>query len=121
MRTPIAYALGYPDRIAAPTPRLNLAQLGQLNFEPPDVIRFPCLALAQRALRSLGGTPTILNAANEIAVEAFLARRIGFADIPKIVESTLNSCESDGSPDSIDEALALDAEARSRATRLLPN
>jgi 1-deoxy-D-xylulose-5-phosphate reductoisomerase len=121
MRTPIAYALGYPDRIAAPTPRLDLAQLGNLNFESPDLTRFPCLALAQRALRALGGTPTILNAANEVAVEAFLARRIGFTDIPKVVESALESCDSAHSPDSIEAAIALDAGARDCATRILRN
>jgi 1-deoxy-D-xylulose-5-phosphate reductoisomerase len=121
MRTPIAYALGYPDRIAAPTARLNLAQLGQLTFESPDPVRFPCLALAQHALRALGGAPTILNAANEVAVEAFLAGRIGFSDIARVVESALKSCERLGrTPDSIDEALALDAEARACTARLLP-
>lgn len=122
MRTPIAFTLGFPDRIAAPTPRLNLASLGQLSFESPDLVRFPCLALAQHALRTLGATPTILNAANEVAVEAFLARRIGFPDIARIVESALNSCESAGrTPASIEEALALDSEARTCTARLLPN
>lgn len=122
MRTPIAYALGFPDRIAAPTRRLNLADLGQLNFERPDTERFPCLALAQRALRTLGSAPTILNAANEIAVEAFLARKIGFCDIARIVETTLDECESPGrAPASIDEALEIDRMARTFATARLPN
>jgi 1-deoxy-D-xylulose-5-phosphate reductoisomerase len=122
MRTPIAYALGYPDRIAAPTPRLDLVQLGQLNFESPDLERFPCLALAQRALRALGATPTILNAANEVAVEAFLAKRIGFTDIARVVESALQNCDGPNhAPDSIDDALALDNEARACTARLLPN
>lgn len=122
MRTPIAYALGYPDRVAAPTPRLNLASLGQLTFEEPDLERFPCLALAQRALSALGSAPTILNAANEVAVEAFLAGRIGFSAIARIVETALNTCESQGkAPETIEDALAIDAAARSCAARLLPN
>ncbi len=122
MRTPIAYALGYPDRVAAPTARLNLARLGQLTFEEPDLDRFPCLALAQRALGTLGSAPTILNAANEVAVEAFLAGRIGFSAIARIVETALDTCESSGrAPETIEEALALDASARSCTARLLPN
>lgn len=122
MRTPIAYTLGFPDRIAAPTRRLNLADLGQLNFEAPDTARFPCLALAQHALRALGTTPTILNAANEIAVEAFLAGRIGFCDIARVVETALKACESaDAAPTSVAAALDLDSAARSCTSRLLPN
>jgi 1-deoxy-D-xylulose-5-phosphate reductoisomerase len=122
MRTPIAYALGYPDRVAAPTARLNLASLGQLSFEEPDHRRFPCLGLAQRALRDRGGAPTVLNAANEVAVEAFLSGRIGFAAIARVVETTLNTCESGArAPETIDEALALDAAARVCAARNLPN
>ena len=120
MRTPIAYALGYPARIAAPTRRLDLADLGQLTFEKPDTVRFPCLALAQDALRQQGGTPTILNAANEVAVEAFLARKIGFSGISRIVESTLKTLSYSGpAPASVDAALALDAQARACTARLL--
>jgi len=122
MRTPIAYALGYPDRIAAPTARLDLAQLGQLSFEKPDLERFPCLALAQHALRVGKAAPTILNAANEIAVEAFLARKIGFSEIARVVEAALSTCESPGhAPASIDEALEIDAAARACAVKLLAN
>jgi 1-deoxy-D-xylulose-5-phosphate reductoisomerase len=122
MRTPIAYTLGFPDRIAAPTRRLNLADLGQLNFERPDTVKFPCLALAQRALRTLGSAPTILNAANEIAVEAFLAKKIGFSDISRIVETSLEKCESPGrAPASVGEALEVDHAARNYASALLPN
>ncbi len=122
MRTPIAYALGYPARIAAPTRRLDLADLGQLTFEKPDTVRFPCLALAQDALRQLGSTPTILNAANEVAVEAFLARKIGFSDIPRIVESTMRALGTSGpAPASVEAALALDADARACTDRLLAN
>jgi len=122
MRTPIAFALGFPDRIAAPTRRLDLAEIGQLTFETPDTTRFPCLALAQRALLKLGCAPTILNAANEVAVEAFLARKIAFSDISRVVESALEKCESPGrAPQSIDEALALDAAARTCAAAMLTN
>jgi 1-deoxy-D-xylulose-5-phosphate reductoisomerase len=122
MRTPIAYALGYPDRIAAPTARLDLAQLGQLSFEKPDLERFPCLALAQHALRVGRAAPTILNAANEIAVEAFLAGKIGFSEIARVVEAALSMCESPGhAPASIDEALEIDAAARACAVKQLAN
>jgi 1-deoxy-D-xylulose-5-phosphate reductoisomerase len=120
MRTPIAYALGYPDRIAAPTARLDLAKLGQLNFEAPDLKRFPCLALAHSALQSRGSAPTILNAANEIAVEAFLARKIDFSDIARVVESVLTKSNSSSKASaSIDEALAVDAAARAQAASVL--
>jgi 1-deoxy-D-xylulose-5-phosphate reductoisomerase len=120
MRTPIAYTLGYPNRIDAPTRRLNLADLGQLSFEAPDTVRFPCLALAQAALRQGGSAPTILNAANEVAVEAFLARKLGFLDIPRVVESTLDKCQTNGrSPASIGEALELDQAARAHTSRVL--
>jgi 1-deoxy-D-xylulose-5-phosphate reductoisomerase len=122
MRTPIAFTLGYPDRIEAPTRRLNLADLGQLSFEAPDTVRFPCLALAQDALRRQRGAPTILNAANEVAVEAFLARKLAFSSIPRLVESVLRQCEANGrTPASIGEALELDQLARTTAARLLPN
>jgi 1-deoxy-D-xylulose-5-phosphate reductoisomerase len=90
MRTPIANALGWPRRIAAPSPRLDLAQLGRLTFEAPDPERFPALALARAALASGGGAPTVLNAANEVAVAAFLDERIGFLDIAAIVARTLD-------------------------------
>lgn len=120
MRTPIAYALGYPSRIAAPTRRLDLADLGQLTFEKPDTVRFPCLALAQDALRRQGSAPTILNAANEVAVEAFLARKIGFSDIARVVESTVKTLSDSGpAPASVEAALALDAQARACTARVL--
>jgi 1-deoxy-D-xylulose-5-phosphate reductoisomerase len=120
MRTPIAYTLGYPNRIEAPTRRLNLADLGQLSFEAPDTVRFPCLALAQEALQQGGSAPTILNAANEVAVEAFLARKIGFLDIPRVVESALSGCDAPGqAPASIAEALTLDQAVRDYTKRRL--
>lgn len=89
MRTPIAYAMGWPKRIAAPSPRLDLAAIGQLTFERPDYERFPALRLAREALEAGGSAPTVLNAANEVAVLAFLDRRIGFLDIAKIVGEAL--------------------------------
>ncbi len=89
MRTPIAYALGWPERIKAPAARLDFAELGALTFEAPDTERFPALRLAREALRSGGAAPTILNAANEIAVQGFLGGRIGFLDIARIVEQSL--------------------------------
>ena len=89
MRTPIAHALGWPRRIASPSRRLDLAALGQLVFQPPAHDRFPALDLAIDSMRSGGLAPTVLNAANEIAVQAFLDRRIGFLDIPRVVGETL--------------------------------
>jgi 1-deoxy-D-xylulose-5-phosphate reductoisomerase len=89
MRTPIAYALGWPRRIDAPSARLDLGKIAQLTFEAPDFIRFPGPMLARRSLQTGGAAPTILNAANEVAVEAFLNGQIGFLDIARIVERTL--------------------------------
>ena len=89
MRTPIAHALAWPRRIASPSRRLDLAKLGQLVFQAPSHDRFPALSLAIESLRSGGLAPTVLNAANEIAVQAFLDRRIGFLDIPRVVGETL--------------------------------
>lgn len=91
MRTPIAYALAYPKRMTTPAARLNLAQIGSLTFEEPDPTRFRALHLTREALKRGGTAPTILNAANEIAVDAFLNNKIGFLDIAKIVEETLST------------------------------
>jgi 1-deoxy-D-xylulose-5-phosphate reductoisomerase len=118
MRIPIAYTLGWPDRIPAPTPRLDLASIGQLNFEPPDLERFPALGLARAALARGGAVPAVLNAANEVAVAAFLADRIGFLDIAAIVEATLASCEC-GKPEGLPHILAIDAAARRTAHALI--
>jgi 1-deoxy-D-xylulose-5-phosphate reductoisomerase len=115
MRTPIAYALGWPRRITTPSRRLDFSRLGALTFEAPDVQRFPALRLAREALRLGGLAPTILNAANEVAVGAFLAGRISFLDIVRTVEETLSSLVSSaarGMGDGITEILACDAEAR---------
>ena len=94
MRTPIAYALGWPRRMSAPSARLDLARIGRLTFESPDFERFPALRLAREALRSGGAAPTILNAANEVAVHGFLRGRIGFLDITRVVEDTLDRTPS---------------------------
>lgn len=91
MRTPIAYALGWPARISTPAERLDLVKAATLTFEAPDPERFPALRLARAALQSGGGAPTILSAANEVAVQAFLDRRIGFLDIERIVEEVLGT------------------------------
>ena len=118
MRTPIAYALGWPKRIPAPAPRLDLAEIGQLTFEAPDPERFPALRLARHALQSGGSAPTVLNAANEVAVQAFLSRRIGFLDIARVVEQTLEAVDP-VPPSSIDDVLAQDQRARVCARTLV--
>jgi 1-deoxy-D-xylulose-5-phosphate reductoisomerase len=116
MRTPIAYALAWPRRIASPSRRLDLAAVGQLTFRKPDHERFRCLGLAMDAMRIGRLAPTILNAANEVAVDAFLKKRIGFLDIPRVVESTLTeSPEANTTADTLDGVLAADARARERA------
>ncbi len=111
MRTPIAHTLAWPDRMATPMAPLDLVAIGRLDFEAPDPVRFPALRLAREALDAGGARPAILNAANEVAVEAFLQRRIGFLEIAAIVEHTL-SCYDPAAPDSVDAVLAIDAEAR---------
>ncbi len=111
MRTPIAYAVAWPDRMAVPCERLDLAAVATLTFEAPDSIRFPALELARHALKEGGGAPTKLNAANEIAVARFLAGEIGFLDIARTVEDTLACCGGTA-PDNINDVLALDSEAR---------
>jgi len=119
MRTPIAYALGWPNRIVAPAERLDLAKLGTLSFEPPDHDRFPALRLAVAALASGGSAPTVLNAANEVAVGRFLAGEIGFLDIVAMVERTLTALPP-RPMSSLEDILAADAEARRVATGLPP-
>lgn len=89
MRTPIAYALAYPERIDAGVAALDLFQIAKLDFVAPDFVRFPCLSLAYQALRAGGTTPALLNAANEVAVDAFLNKRIAFLDIPRLIEAVL--------------------------------
>ena len=115
MRTPIAYALAWPHRMPAPAPRLELAQIASLTFELPDIEKFPALGLARRALQIGGAAPTILNAANEVAVPAFLAGGLGFLDIVPVVEATLGKL-SPPAPTGIDDVRAIDAEARRLAS-----
>ena len=111
MRTPIAYTLAWPSRIETPSKRLDLGAISTLRFERPDEIRFPALRLAREALNSGGAAPTVLNAANEVAVEAFLSERIGFLDIATIVEETMGNVNFDHLG-SIDDVFHLDAAAR---------
>ncbi|MDP7427821.1 MAG: 1-deoxy-D-xylulose-5-phosphate reductoisomerase [Alphaproteobacteria bacterium] len=118
MRTPIAYTLGWPERMPAPAERLDLAALGQLSFEPPDLERFPALRLARQALQSGGTAPTILNAANEVAVAGFLGGEVGFLEIAGIVEETLATMPLD-KPASLDAVFAVDSEARRVAEELI--
>ena len=122
MRVPIGVALSWPERPAWDAPRLDLAKLASLSFEAPDPGRFPALRIARAALAAGGAAPTLLNAANEVAVEAFLAGRIGFPGIPAIVETVMAQAESDGlrEPASVEEALAVDHIGRDRARALLP-
>jgi 1-deoxy-D-xylulose-5-phosphate reductoisomerase len=124
MRVPIAHCLGWPDRVAARAEALDLAKIGTLTFEPPDPERFPALRVALAALAAGGGAPTVLNAANEVAVAAFLAGRIAFLDIAAAVEATVEAADRAGllgTPQSVEAALDLDHEGRSLATRHLPN
>jgi len=116
MRTPIAYALAWPGRIAAPTKRLDLTAIGKLTFEPPDERRFPALRVAREALAQGGSAPTVLNAANETAVHAFLEGRIGFLDIVETVESTLAAVSVD-SLESLEDVYKYDQAARDAAAR----
>jgi 1-deoxy-D-xylulose-5-phosphate reductoisomerase len=120
MRTPIAYALAWPDRMAAPSQRLDLAAIGSLTFEPPDEKRFPALSLARQALQTGGAAPTILNAANEVAVHGFLNEEIGFLDISAIVERTLERAPA--TPFSgLEDVHAVDRAARILAREILAN
>ena len=118
MRTPISHALGYPQRIAAGVEYLDLARVGALHFERPDLQRFPCLRLAYEALAAGGTAPTALNAANEIAVGSFLAGNLGFRRIPALIEAVLADSACDPVA-SLDDVLAADAAARERAEHWL--
>jgi 1-deoxy-D-xylulose-5-phosphate reductoisomerase len=111
MRTPIAYTLGWPRRMAAPVERLDLAKIAQLTFEAPDPVRFPALSLARQALAVGGQAPNVLNAANEVAVASFLSGQISFLDIAAIVEDTL-AAVSGSTPQSLEDVMAVDKEAR---------
>ncbi len=124
MQTPIAAALRWPRRTRTPVPPLDLAQYGSLTFEPPDRERFPCLALAEAAMREGGAAPIMLNAANEVAVGAFLDGAFTFCGIPRVVEAVLSqgsgagqgmAASGAGAPRSLEEITAIDAESRARA------
>lgn len=117
MRTPIAYALAYPERIEAGVEPLDLCQIGKLDFERPDFKRFPCLRLAFQALEQGGNAPAVLNAANEIAVEAFLKGRLVFTRIPEVIEQTL-ACVAWREIASLEDVLAADLAGRDAARRL---
>jgi 1-deoxy-D-xylulose-5-phosphate reductoisomerase len=124
MRVPIAHCLAWPARIDGPAPRLDLARLRELTFEEPDLVRFPALALARRAMEQGGAAPTVLNAADEVAVAEFIGGRIPFPAIATLVEKTLDAAQSRGllaDPASIDDALAVDHVARSLARDILLN
>jgi 1-deoxy-D-xylulose-5-phosphate reductoisomerase len=117
MRTPIAYSLAWPERMHAPTKRLDLAELGTLTFEVPDTERFPALRLAREVLAAGASAGTVLNAANEVAVEAFLAGKIGFLAIAALVENTLESSVNlmGRHRGGVEDVLAIDADARAQA------
>ncbi|MBD3835233.1 1-deoxy-D-xylulose-5-phosphate reductoisomerase [Brevundimonas sp.] len=123
MRTPIACALAWPDRIEWPAPRLDLPALGRLTFEAPDVDRFPALGLAREALRAGGATPAVFNAANEVAALAFLDRKLGFLNIAAVVAETLERATKSGmtfgSGDACAAALSVDAQARRLAQSII--
>lgn len=123
MRTPIASALAWPERMAAPVARLRLTEIARLDFEPPDPIRFPAIRLAREAIRTGGIAPAVLNAANEIAVEAFLDDRIGFLDIAASVEEVLalglGDADMPRSLTAFDDVFAIDSRARELARDLI--
>jgi 1-deoxy-D-xylulose-5-phosphate reductoisomerase len=123
MRIPIAHCLAWPNRISGPAERLDLARHGTLTFENPDLERFPALRLAREALEAGEGAPTVLNAANEVAVAAFLARSLHFPGIAALVEATLAAATKRGlvrEPTTIEDAIVVDHDSRSLATELLP-
>jgi 1-deoxy-D-xylulose-5-phosphate reductoisomerase len=115
MRTPIAYALAWPGRIEAGVERLNLARMNDLSFQKPDLDRFPCLGLAFQAMRSGASAPVTLNAANEVAVDAFLNRRISFDSISRLVGDVMERTEVTGVKN-LDDVLEYDRQARRTAT-----
>jgi 1-deoxy-D-xylulose-5-phosphate reductoisomerase len=118
MRVPIAHALGWPDRITSGAAPLDLVEISRLSFEAPDLERFPCLRLAASAAREGGTMPAVMSAANEVAVEAFLGRRLNFASIAGVIESVLQQHEA-GPVRTLDDALSADAWARERARAAL--
>jgi 1-deoxy-D-xylulose-5-phosphate reductoisomerase len=120
MRTPIAHALAYPERISSGVPPIDLIQIAQLSFERPDFLRFPCLKLAYDALQAGGSAPAILNAANEIAVQAFLDSRIGFRVIDQLIARVMDAMPSVAITD-IESVFAQDRCARELANSFIPS
>ncbi len=118
MRTPIAYALGWPKRIVAPSPKLDLIKFASLTFIAPDEIRFPALRLAREALKSGGVMTAIMNAANEVAVDSFLKKRIAFTDIAKVVEKVMNKSQN-RTVTTIEEVIDVDNKSRQLATDII--
>ena len=118
MRTPISYALAWPDRMQTPAPRLRLAEVGQLTFEAPDERKFPALRLAREALQRGGAAPIVLNAANEVAVESFLSAGIGFLDISRIVEQAMEKAPN-GQLNALADVIEIDQEARIQARGII--
>jgi 1-deoxy-D-xylulose-5-phosphate reductoisomerase len=118
MRVPIAHALGWPDRIASGVESLDIVRAGRLDFEAPDLERFPCLQLARTAAEAGGSAPAVLNAANEIAVSAFLDRRLAFVEIPRVIRTVMTEHQASSLPrsvDSLQDVLDADQWARQRA------
>jgi 1-deoxy-D-xylulose-5-phosphate reductoisomerase len=118
MRIAIAYALAYPQRIQNDLPALDLSKEGRLDFYPPDLRRFPCLELAFEAGRRGGAVPAVMNAANEIAVGAFLEEKIRFVDLPDIIARVMSKCPAVENP-SLADLLAADGEARRQANQAI--
>jgi 1-deoxy-D-xylulose-5-phosphate reductoisomerase len=118
MRVPIAHALAWPQRRESGAQRLDLLTVGRLDFEPPDLERFPCLAYAYAAAREGGTMPAIMNAANEVAVAAFLENRIRFTDIPWVIERTMAAVPAEQITD-LDSVIEADRHARSHAAQIL--
>jgi 1-deoxy-D-xylulose-5-phosphate reductoisomerase len=118
MRTPIAHALAFPERIESGVGQLDLTQMTALQFHRPDFQRFPCLALAFEALRDGGTAPALLNAANEVAVQAFLDRRIGFRDIDRVIGRVMDDSPN-AEASSIEAVMEQDARARRAAERVV--
>jgi 1-deoxy-D-xylulose-5-phosphate reductoisomerase len=120
MRTPLAYALAWPERVTSGAQRLDFSRLGELTFEAPDLERFPCLGFAYEALRHGRAASAVLNAANEVAVQAFLEGRLRFTGIAATIDRVLEAYDPE-QPSGIDEVLEIDRRAREVATGMLPN
>jgi 1-deoxy-D-xylulose-5-phosphate reductoisomerase len=120
MKTPIAYALSYPERLPLRLPALDLFQLQHLSFYPPDDRKFPCLRLAYEACRVGSTMPAVLNAANEVAVDAFLDGRIGFLDVPRLIESAMER-HSVATATTLHNILEADRWAREESQRMILN